>query len=94
MLPFELLCRDINSLSISNFHLYYIKARLRDSAFSSYKETNKFMGNNLPKAEFEALKSLIRDKELIVQKTDKGNTVVLLNRKDVISKVKLIFADT
>ena len=52
------------------------------------------MGNNLPKAEFEALKSLIRDKELIVQKTDKGNTVVLLNRKDVISKVKLIFADT
>ena len=28
------------------------------------------------------------------QKADKGNTVVLLNRKDYISKMKLILADT
>ena len=38
------------------------------------------MENNLPKADFDALKSLIRNKEMIIQKTDKGNTVVLLNR--------------
>ena len=37
---------------------------------------------NLPKAEFNALKSLIRNKELIIQKADKGNTVVRLNRKN------------
>ena len=51
------------------------------------------MENNLPKAEFDALKSLIRNKELIILKADKDNTVVLLNRKDYISKVKLILAD-
>ena len=39
------------------------------------------MEYNLPKAEFDALKSLIRNKELIIQKADKGNTVVLLNKK-------------
>ena len=52
------------------------------------------MENNLPKAEFDALKSLIRNKELIILKADKDNTVVLLNRKDYISKMKLILADT
>ena len=36
----------------------------------------------------------MRNKELIFQKADMGNTVVLLNRKDYISKMKLIFADT
>ena len=91
LLPFELLYRDTNSLRISNFDLDSIKARLRDSA---YKETSKFMEKNLPKAEFDALKSLIRNKELIIQKADKGNTVVFLNRKDYISKMKLILADT
>ena len=94
ILPFELLYRDINSLKISNFELDCLKARLRDSAFSSYKETSKFMENNLPKAEFHALQSLIRNKELIIQKVDKGNKVVLLNRKDYISKMKLILADS
>ena len=51
------------------------------------------MEKNLPKAEFDALKSLIRNKELIIQKADKGNTLVLLNRKDYISKMKLILSD-
>ena len=93
LLPIELLYRDINSLRISNFDLDCIKARLRDSEFSSYKETSKFTKNNLTKAEFVALKFLIRNKELIIQKADKGNTVVLLNRKDYISKRKLILPD-
>ena len=53
-----------------------------------------FVENNLRKAEFDTLKSLMRNKELIFQKADMGNTVVLLNRKDYISKMKLIFADT
>ena len=53
-----------------------------------------FVENNLRKAEFDTLKSLMRNKELPIQKADMGNTVVLLNRKDYISKMKLIFADT
>ena len=93
LLPFELLYRDINSLRISIFDLDCIKARLRDSAFSSYKEISKFMENNLPKAEFDALKSLIRNKELISQRADKDNTVLPLSRKEYISKMKLILAD-
>ena len=53
-----------------------------------------FVENDLRKAEFDTLKSLMRNKELTIQKADMGNTVVLLDRKDYISKMKLIFADT
>ena len=88
LLPFELSYSDINSLKISNFDKDCIKTKLRDLAFSSYNETSNFMENNLPKSQLVALKSLFRNKELIIQKFDKDNTVVLLNRKDYISKTK------
>ena len=35
-------------------------------------EAGKFMENNLPEDELDAPKSLIRNKELIIQKADKG----------------------
>ena len=82
MIPFELLYRDVNSLEVSNLDKEFIKSRLRDSAFSSYKDTSKTFGKNLPKAEFDALKILLKNKDIIIQKADKGNTVVILNRKD------------
>ena len=56
MLPFELLYRDVNSLEVSNLNNQFIKSRLTDSAFSSYKGTDKTREKNLPKEEFDALK--------------------------------------
>ena len=41
MLPFELLYRDVNSLEVYNLNKEIIKSRLRDSVFSSYKDTGK-----------------------------------------------------
>ena len=72
----------------------FIKSRLRDSAFSSYKDTGKTFEKNLPKAETDALKILLKNKDIIVQKTDKGNTVVILNRKDYVCKKKNILNDS
>ena len=51
------------------------------------------MENNLLKTESDALKSIIGNKKLIIQKAAKGNTVVLLNRKDYISKMILILVN-
>ena len=42
------------------------------------------------KQEFDALKNLLRNKDIIVQKADKGNTVVVLNRKYYVCKMKNI----
>ena len=71
----------------------FIKSRLRDSGFSSCKITGKTLEKNLSKEEFDALKSLLENKDVIVQKPDKGNTVVILNRKDYVCKMKNILND-
>ena len=82
MLPFELLYRDVDSLEVSNLDKEFIKSRLRDSAFSSYKDNGKTFERYSPKAESDALKVLFKNKDIIVQKADKDNTGVILNRKD------------
>ena len=94
MLPLELLYRDVDSLEVSNLDKEFIKSRLRDSAFSSYKDTGKTFEKNLPNAELDALKILLKNKDVIVQKADKGNAVVILNRKDYVCKMKNIRNDS
>ena len=94
LLPFELLDGEVDSLEVSNLNKEFIKSRLRDSAFSSYKDTGKTFEKNLPKADFDALKILLKNKHIIVQKSDKGNTVVILNRKDHVCKMKNILNDS
>ena len=93
MLPFELLCRDVVSLEVSNLD-EFIKSRLRDSAFSSYKDTCKISEKNLPKTELDVLKIFLKNKDIIVQKADKGNTVIILNRNDNVCKMKNILNDS
>ena len=41
---------------------------------------DSFIENNLITAKFDAPKSLIRNRELIIQKIDKGNRKFLFNR--------------
>ena len=47
----------------------------------------------MSKEEFEALKILLKNKDIIVQKADKGNAVAILNRKDYVCKMKNILND-
>ena len=49
---------------------------------------------NLSKQEYTALKALLEDKNIIIQKSDKGNSVVILNRKDYIKRMQELLADT
>ena len=43
---------DVDSLEVSNLDKEFIKSRLGDSAFSSYKDTGKTLEKNLLKEEF------------------------------------------
>ena len=81
MLPLELLNRNVDSLEVSNLDKEFTKSMLRDSAFSSCKDTGKTLEKNLLKEEYDALKILFKNKDIIVQKADKGNTVVTLKKK-------------
>ena len=48
----------------------------------------------LSKEEHFALKNLVKNKDLIIQEADKGNTVVILNKNDYSLKMKKILSDT
>ena len=45
------------------------------------------------KEEFDALKILLKNKDITVRKADKGNKVVILNRSDYVCKMKNILND-
>ena len=81
MLPLELLYRNVDSLEVSNLDEEFTKSMLRDSAFPPYKDTGKTLEKNLLKEEYDALKILFKNKDIIVQKADKGNTVVTLKKR-------------
>ena len=94
MLPFELLFRDIDLLDIPRTDRDFIQGRLRDFAFTSYRDVGKNIDRNLSKEQHFALKNLIKNKDLVIQKADKGNNVVILNKNDYNLDMKKILSDT
>ena len=80
LLPSELLFRDIDLCEIPSYDKEFIRSRLRNCVITSFKDSGKINENNLSKKEHLALKNLIKNRDLIIQKVDKGNTVVVLNK--------------
>ena len=79
MLPFELIFRDTNNNEMPNEDKEFIKTRLKDSAFTSFWSYNHKSEINLTKNECLALNNLSNNNN-IIQKSDKGNSVVLLDK--------------
>ena len=80
MLSFELLFRDINKTEMPNEGKEFIKSRLKESAFTSFRSHNCYSEINLTKNERLALNNLSNNKSIIIQKSDKGNSFVLLDK--------------
>ena len=83
-----MLFREITNLDIGNFNKECVKSRLRDSAYSSFKQVFKISDKNFSWEEVKALNNLLKNK------ADKGNNIVFLNRSDFISKLSKILEDT
>ena len=81
--PFELLSRDVAKLPVSDNILERLKVEIKREVFSSYDNYSFWDELNISKEEHVALKGLSANKDLIIQKSDKGNSVVLLNRNDI-----------
>ena len=94
---YELLFRDIKLLKgIKQENIDSIRSFLKNAAISSCRDYNdkKHHPNNLTKDEFNALKQLASNNDIIVQKADKGNAIVLINREVYKSRMKEILSDT
>ena len=83
MLPFELLFRDLNKNEMPNEDKEFLKTRLKDSTFTSFWSYNYKSEINLTKNERLALNNLCNNKNTVIQKSDKGNSVVLLDKKQM-----------
>ena len=95
MLPFELLFCDIKTNDLTTSQSSSIKSRLLDTAFTSYNFFERIRPvSNLNEAELNALENLTKNKNLVIQKADKGNTVVIINKNDDKTKIKNILSDS
>ena len=80
MLPFELLCRDINKIEIPNEDKEFLESRLKDSAFTSFSSCNCNIEIKLTKNEQLALNNLSSNKNMVIHQSDKGNSIILINK--------------
>ena len=66
----------------------FIKSRLKDSTCISFRSYNYNSEINLTKNEELALSNLSNNKNIIIQKSDKGNSVVLLYKDKYLEGAK------
>ena len=74
-------------------NLDIIKVALKEYAYSSFKKYNFLKKLNLSRDEYNALKNLSSLKNIIIQKSDKENSVVVMNRDDYINWMETLISD-
>ena len=96
MTEFELLYGSTLDLSMPTEEKDRFQTKLKDIALSSFKlfsDNGKFE-NNLSAEEINSLKALMRNKDIIIQKADKGNTAVITDKDKYIEGVKQAISDS
>ena len=95
MRPFGLPFRDITTNDLTTSQSSSIKSRLLDTEFTSYIFFNrKKPVSNLTEAELNASQNPTKNKNLVIQKADKGNSVVIISKNDYKNKIKDILSDS
>ena len=90
---YALLLRDVQNLPVEDEILEKIKVDLRKICFS-FLDRCKFEDKfNLTKVEMHVLRGLPSRENIIIQKADKGNSVVILNKSDYLKRMKEILSD-
>ena len=73
----------------------FLKNKLKDICFSTLKlYTFNKVEKNLSEVESIALKNLIECKDGVIQKADKGNTVVITDRTKHLEGIKSLLLDS
>ena len=72
-----------------------MKARLLDIALSSYESfsSEQNPSDDLPASEFKAWRHLSKNKNIVIQKADKDNTTVMLDKISYVSAIEEILND-
>ena len=91
---FELFYRSIDNLKIlSGDNLDFIKTRIKDTALTSFRNYNANVPQHLSNEEFEALKTLSKNCNLVIQKADKDNLVAIIEKDVYLRHMETIISD-
>ena len=91
---FKLFYRSIQNLEVLSYgDLDFVKSKIKDAALGSSWFYNAYVLQNLYNQELEALDKLSKNKNLVVQKADKGNSVVLVDRDVYVKHIENILKD-
>ena len=70
------------------------KNKLKDTCFSTLNSYNfDKVNTSLTESESKSLKELIWNNDLVIQKTGKGNTVVITDRESYLKGIKLLLSE-
>ena len=83
LLPFELRYRDIQNLDVTEQKKQLLKAIIKDITLS-FNSHNKG----------SATLNLTKNYNLIIQKSDKGNFIAIINKDDYLQKMRNILSDS
>ena len=87
--PFELLYHEVSDFSKDSSDKELLKSKLKELGLSSHcKLKPNVLEENLSKKELESLKNLSKNPDIVIQKSDKGNSVVILDKKVYLEKMK------
>ena len=94
MVSFELLYRDIKTTNLNTLHNKTRKSGLLHTAFSSFDTFKKNKPkSNLSETELKALNAMLQNTDVIIQKTDKGNTIVVIDNDANKKQMKASMSD-
>ena len=89
LVHFQLFHRDIHNLEIlANEDLDFVKKNPKETALSSFKQYNENSQQSLSKEELIVLTNLSRNKDIVIQRSDKGNSVVTVDKDTYIKRME------
>ena len=94
LVHFELFYRDIRHLEIfSDKDLDFVKTKTKETVLFSFRQYNKNPLQNLSQEELAALTNLSKNKDIVIQKSDKGNSVVIVDEDIYIKRMGNLLSD-
>ena len=88
-----MLFRENTILGIHNFNIKCTKSRVYDRANPSFNQVYKISDKIFPGRRLDHWRT-VENKDLVIQRVDKGNNIIIFNRSDYISKLSKILQDT
>ena len=87
--PFELLYREVSDFNRDSSDKELLKSKLKELSPSSHRRLkHNVLEENLSKKELESLKNHSKNPDIVIQKSNKGNSVVILDKEVYLEKMK------